>query len=774
MTRIVFDPSIPWALWIPLALASVGFWFAYAVSSRRRLAATQRPLILSLMAVAVMIPLFLLLNPTWIRELPPPSGKPLLTLLVDRSLSMATEDVPQHKSRLNAVREAAATIENQLETQFDVEIKTFADNSTLASVEDLKRLQPAGDITDLATAVDESLTDRPQGQIVLLMSDGAHNAAGGTGRLREAAERARTMAVPIYTTTIGGAAGVRDLEISLALPQEMAFVGQTVQVPVTVRQRGQVNDQVQVRLLLNGELVEERQVGLTPDTTTETTFRIQQTETGLFRYEVIVQPQPNEVTDLNNRASLVLRVIDEPVRVLLLEGKPYWDTKFLVRTLALDPSVELHTIVRMTTDRFLVRKISRPERNSVALDNAAANSSSAGSISAVAAEGTSASKGPRDDAWEIVQGEHHWLDDSKFLGQFQIVIFGRDAESFVTDAALIELKKWLRQGDGSLVCYRGPPTSQITSRLGELMPVRWSRQTESRFQVQMTSAGQSLRWFSEAEKEASIAKMPSLARSALPEQPKPLAVVLAAAASSSSSGEQPPVITFQPFGGGRVVVVEGAGMWRWAIRPPSEHESDQLYGELWRSMMRWLVANVSLLPSQRASLRADKTSFAVDESSTATLLVRDAREFGEIPQIWLRSLRTEPILVRTIPSSDDLHQFRADFGKLDEGRYTATLEGARPGEVASSTAFDVVGNLRERLDVGARPDLMRLLAEGSGGAVISGLQVDESKRNIEQQMSASRKQRLQQTVAWDRWWVLASLLFVWGITWTIRRQGGLV
>ena len=32
-------------------------------------------------------------------------------------------------------------------------------------------------------------------------------------------------------------------------------------------------------------------------------------------------------------------------RVLLVEGKPYWDSKFLARTLASDPSIELVSIV---------------------------------------------------------------------------------------------------------------------------------------------------------------------------------------------------------------------------------------------------------------------------------------------------------------------------------------------------------------------------------------------------------------------------------------------
>ena len=45
--------------------------------------------------------------------------------------------------------------------------------------------------------------------------------------------------------------------------------------------------------------------------------------------------------------------------MLLLEGKPYWDTKFLVRTLSADRSIELTSVVQMAEGRLLQRKIPR-------------------------------------------------------------------------------------------------------------------------------------------------------------------------------------------------------------------------------------------------------------------------------------------------------------------------------------------------------------------------------------------------------------------------------
>ena len=91
----------------------------------------------------------------------------------------------------------------------------------------------------------------------------------------------------------------------------------------------------------------------------ETTFSVTQKKSGLYRYEVRAEPLPGEVTAVNNSATLLLRVVEEPIRVLLLEGKPYWDTKYLIRTLAADPSIELTSVVRLAEGRLHKRKVSR-------------------------------------------------------------------------------------------------------------------------------------------------------------------------------------------------------------------------------------------------------------------------------------------------------------------------------------------------------------------------------------------------------------------------------
>ena len=167
------------------------------------------------------------------------------------------------------------------------------------------------------------------------------------------------MAAPVYAVTFGGPATVRDLELELSVPEELAFVAQSVPVVVTFRQRGSLSDRARVSLRLDGKTLEERDVRLDADGAAEETFSVTQKANGLYCYEFRAEPLSGEVTTVNNTAMLLLRVVDQPVRVLLLEGKPYWDTKFLVRTLSMDPSIELTSVVQLAPGRLLERKTSR-------------------------------------------------------------------------------------------------------------------------------------------------------------------------------------------------------------------------------------------------------------------------------------------------------------------------------------------------------------------------------------------------------------------------------
>jgi hypothetical protein len=779
MTHISFDPSIPLAMWVPLAVAAAGLLAWYAATGRRRLPAARWWSIVALMGLAVAVPLVVLLNPTWLERIPPPPGKPLLTILVDRSASMATRDAGSTQTRYQAAVAYAAGAAKELGDRYEVHVRSFADGSAETPLETLSKETPQGAATDLGAAVQDALDDQqPQGQALLVLSDGIHN-AGSVERLRQSAARAKAIAAPLYTRTIGGEATVNDLEVGLDQPQELAFVGQRVPIAVSLRHRGSLSTKTNVSLLLDGKAAQKQDVTLKTNDAIEQVFYVSHDRPGLYRYEVQLAALPGEVTTVNNTTPLMLRVVDQPVRVLLLEGKPYWDTKFLIRTLSADQSVELTSVVQLTEGRLLVRKMPHhaPKDKSESA-TAEPNKRPAAAPDKDKRPATAVAGGGADDAsgheqWAIEKDAGKFLSDAGGLASYQIVILGHNAEAFLTDEALVKLRKWLVESEGALVCFRGPPASQINQRLGELMPVVWTASPESRFRVELTPAGRALRWLPAGDDaKGQMAELPSLATTARPEGVKALTVVLATAAESGL-GQSSPVMSYQPVGNGRVVVVEGAGLWRWAFLSPDHKKEEEVYGSLWRSLVRWLAANVDMLPSQRLSLRADKLSFNTGENVTATLLVRDWS--GGVPRVTLTGgAKAEPQTFTCTPRGSYPGQYYVALGRLPEGRYSLRVEGIDKNDLSGVAAFDVRGNLAERLDVCAQPRVMKLLAEQSGGAVLDTADPRLLARQFDQHLSRTRPERTAQTMAWDRWWVLAGAFAVWGLAWGMRRRSGLV
>jgi hypothetical protein len=451
--------------------------------------------------------------------------------------------------------------------------------------------------------------------------------------------------------------------------------------------------------------------------------------------------------------------VNEPIHILLLEGKPYWDSKFLMRTLAADPVIALDSVVRMAENRYLWRSLGNV---------ADAKHAESPATAPIANEG-------RQERWKVIGSAADVLADVNAIKPYQIVVLGRDTEVFLTETAITNIRQWISRQGGSLVCYRGSPAVQMGQKLAQVLPVQWSEASESRFHVQLTEEGQSLRWLGDLDDGLTgqvLGQLPSLATVSRVDKPRPLATILATA-SSAGAGERWPVVTCQSYGSGRVVVIEGAGMWRWAFLPPQHQDYGQVYGALWQSVMRWLVSGQGLRPGQDQDLRCDKVIFEASESASATLLLSAEAANAGLPSVELRVAGEENAIGAFAPAvaGDDPGVFRIIFGKLPPGQYEARALGE--GRSEACTRFDVRAPVREQLELAARPDLMARIAEDSGGAVLrtgSGREVADLFETFQKH---TQPERVRRVPAWDRWYVLLSVLGMWAVCWGVRRAGGL-
>ncbi len=311
---------------------------------------------LGMMLIAGSMPLILLLNPTWVEALPPPDGRPLVTILVDTSGSMDVSDsAAQTETRLSRATDLAARLVDAFDGTF--ETRMFAFDATLrgASIEELGSVIP-GRQTDVAAAIDAAAdSDRPRGQAIVMFSDGIHN-AGSSRRVLAAARSARSRGAPIFPVKIANPLSIKNLSVETDADSRLAFVDQPVQLSAAIASNGFDTAAIEVQLIRDGEVIETQTVIVESSQVSKVTFTASPEQPGLYRYTIAAGLLPGEVTEEDNSAGLLVRVVDSPIGVLLLEGKPYWDSKFLARNLAADPSVNLESLVRMRNDRFLHRR----------------------------------------------------------------------------------------------------------------------------------------------------------------------------------------------------------------------------------------------------------------------------------------------------------------------------------------------------------------------------------------------------------------------------------
>ncbi|MEQ9407357.1 MAG: hypothetical protein RIK87_06500 [Fuerstiella sp.] len=794
---LTFEPLLPPIVWVSLAVLAMALWVWYAWSRPEACSRWLWRMILVLTAGGLAAVLTVLLNPIWLKPLPPPAGKPLLTILVDSSASMATSDTGAGTTRFRQAGAATTALAADLRQQFDIRIQTFAQETRPVDVTQLGEMTPDGSVTDLSSPLlDAMVSDRPQGQAVLMISDGVHNAAGHADRALEAAATAKAWDAPVYTTTLGADVLVSDLEVRVPRSQELAFVGQSVPVIVELRQHGVLGDRVNVTLTDASGQETTQQARLNPNAMATTSFLVTPPETGLFQYQIRAASLPGEATTANNASTFQVRVVDKPVRALVLEGKPYWDAKFLLRMLTDDPSLEVDCIVRVSAERFLWRKLTLVDSvgttvsdgNPVDADSGAGDTNSPDAADGRSPDSANAdpdaspdtSESPRfqrQEEMEFTDTVATVLRDRKRLRDYQILLLGREAETYLSDAAVENIRSWIAQDGGSLVCYRGSPVAEPSQKLSRLLPVSWATgrdaaKNEERFRIQVTERGDDLSWLRIGGPEG-LTGLPSLAPSGATESIRPLAIVLGRRDSSRGTS---PVLTYQPYGTGRVVVVEGSGMWRWAFLAPEYRAMDAAYGTMWQSLLRWLISSGGLLPGEDTALQMDRVSFTEGESMSAVVLRRPELDNAELPPVTLmddagRLLQS----VQPIPVGEELGVYQVFFGSLPVGHYQAQLSTEQSGATNTRTVhFDVQPDLREKLEVSARPDLMGRIAEISGGESIAVDQLSSLGSRIRTHLQESRPVQYQRQTAWDRWWVLGTILVVWSVTWGLRRRTGLV
>ncbi len=673
---------------------------------------------------------------------PPAEGRPFAAVLLDQSASMATADVAG-RSRWTAAVEALLDAQAKLPDPAALRIFTFGDTLRETDPDALRALAPAVDGTDLHGA-GQALLNRFAAQEtrlsgLLFLSDGRQTVPPARDDL---AARARAAGLPISAVPLGGPVPRRDLEMRAGRRLTIAFGNQEVLVPVRLRNQG-LGD-IRVPLVLaaaDGAEVQRLSVDLPDGASRLVTLRLPPAVPGFARYSLAVPPQVGEGALANNADEVGVATMDAPLRVLLLEGSPHWDSKFLAQLVRKQAGMDISSIYRLAPERFL-------------------------RIDTRAAEAQPVSDQPFPATYEE-------------LAAYDLVIVGKGVEYFLTPERTALLQRYLSEAGGCVLFSRGKPYDGALADLAAIEPVTWGAPLGVRIGMCPTLAGEEEGLFGAmlpAMDDPVWTRLPDAVCAHRVAAVHGMGRVLLESVPGQEGGGAAglPLLVSRRVGLGLSLVVNADGLWHWGFFPGDETVAE-LYGQFWIQFFYWAATHREFLPGQSFSLRVEPQSAAPQESIRAFIGARQPLESpADMPR--LRILRDGVEVETAAPAADGRRRWNLGLGLPDPGLYAVELVHPATGEPLGPRA--VVERLappREQDDLSAAPDALAALATATGGGVFAPDALAAALATVlpgDELLAASAQPRWQ--AAWDRGAVLLLLFLLLGLEWTLRRRSGLL
>ncbi|HCE45691.1 MAG TPA: hypothetical protein DET40_19280 [Lentisphaeria bacterium] len=655
-------------------------------------------------------------------------------VLLDRSASMSVSDVNGGTRWADALR-IAGRIRSLSQRPEEIRMLPFSAGIENAR-EKMEQLHPDGAITDITGAgvsvLNMSRQSGRKNKGVVILSDGRQTFPS---IFSDFTLRARSQEVPFYPLLIGGEVPEKNISVAAGRKQYMAFLGHKVKVSANVSSRGFGRIAAGVSLLdSKGVRAAEQKVELDDGERKTVKFEIAPVDNGYNEYvfETPLREGENNMND--NRAGIGVNVIDKKIHILSIEGVPCWDTKFLVQLLRTQSYIDVTSVYRLSSNRFF----------KVDTDPSKASESS----------------------------ESIFPDTFEELNSYDVVIFGRGAEYFLTEDRIKLLKEFLRERGACVIFSRGKPYSGSLPALESMEPVEWGETVSSPFYFKPAEAGTDTGLFGEMLPSAGDplwAKMPPLENSSRCTNVKSFSQALAEGVfETDGEGRAFPLVIAQRYGRGIITLINAEGFWKWDFTP-SAGDSTNMYREFWLRLIEWNLAFSEFLPGLNYAVKLSDPSAFPDESVRVKVSSRSGD--GKSPAPVLNVIKDGGKIMELIPGrTENDRTWESVFSLKETGIYRIEVQGAE----TSKDILTVKPRPAESDNLSSDPEFMAKIAEGSGGMMIAESDLKKIVSEIEKEDIKIAGDKAVWRSSWNSWWLLTAALALFAFEWILRRRAGLI
>jgi len=594
----------------------------------------------------------------------------------------------------------------------------------------LAAMSSSSEGTNLGGAIEQAV-DRHNGQPiagVVVLTDGASNL--GPDPL-EVARRMKERAIPLYTIGVG-LPEPDDVAVRGLVVQDVVFANDLVPIRVQVLSSGYEKRLTTLSVSLDGTEVASKQIMLTGKPQfEELTFRASRT-TGTKKLEVAVAAMPNQATIEGNKLVRSLRVSDQKIKVLCIEGSPRWEYRYLRAVLKRDPRIEAQ-FINTEGDRELARASTEylarfPEKPEQAFG-------------------------------------------------YDLVIMGDVLATTFTPGQLQRIEELVRERGGSFIMLAGhkhAPAEYVDTPIGQMLPVwaeqgKWEEVGKDAYPV-LTPEGQASSVMqldpSESKNRALWANVKPLNEVPPLGGAKPGACVLAEL-SDTTQRTPLPLIAWQRYGAGKVMFIGTDRLFRLRIKT-----GDQYHARFWGQVIQFLTLSRLLGENQRVRLEVDHTEgHAGEPTQIYANVLNETYEPAAAPAwpVVIRALDTpgteQPLTLQPVPNMHGL--FHGIFVPHDAGRYQLdATDQDKP--ISNSVEFTVSTAAAEQADAAMHQDLLKNMADISGGRYLT-------VRDLPVLADLLHGNRLNITIRkdielWDNWLLPVLFMAFAGLEWGWRRN----
>lgn len=739
---------------IALGLA-IAMWFLYRwelkfVSSRfAKLPALLRSLAVFILVLALAGPV--LRHVTTLRQL----GR--VVIAVDSSASMQLSDDSVEKSAKTRFQRAedllfkgtTPLLKKLAETQ-DVELVALRGNNTqrlwwhrqngkdtsgeLPTAFELPATTP---ITNLDQTLRSALGPATAGTALVVLTDGQHNASGSPEEFSTALKASGTS---VFTIGFGTEVPPADLSLLEVNAPESVFSKENFQGRLSINDSMPAGIPATVRIESQGKVLWKKDFNT--DGKGEKSFDF------LFPVAELPPPAPGqrdktlrsvniqvaasgdraslEKTRSNNARELAIHLLEKKRKVLIVDGRPRWET------------------------RYIHNHFDRDERwQATLIFDDMADDAGKGSLQRDFPK-------TRDD-----------------LLSYDLVILGDAAVNRFKAENLDWLVEFVEKRGGGLIMIdgqRGKLREWANGKTASLIPVRFGTSSlkNQASSIQLTTDGQRFDALRLSDSPSANATLwPTLPKvnwhSAI--EPLPAAITLAKA--------QQPTLVFRQVGAGAVLYLGTDELWRWRFQV-----ADLYHQRLWVQLGAWIAAPPFQIDQKKLSVGTDRLRYSPGEASEIRVRVRNDK--GDIitdaqPRAYLLHDGNEVATLQLEADPTHVGVYRAVTPPLKAGTYeiaVAESPSAPRSDARLSLHVSDTGNPEWATLTMNRP-LLETMAQNSGGRFLREEQAATDLPNLLQTLD--RKQVItKETILWSSWWWFGAAILLLTVEWLMRKRLKLV